>query len=149
MLDELGMTIVDARMCRSRMDFSLDTYIFMEADRQVEVDASRMNKIRRVLTRVLTTVDDRSIEVTRRAPRQVRMFSTRTSVQFNQDVANKRTVMEIVSADRPGLLSTVGQVFIEQNINIETAKILTIGERAEDVFYIVDQYGVPLSDRPL
>lgn len=146
MLDELGMTIVDARIVPLANGFSLDTYIFMEADRRVEVDASRMNKIRRLLTRVLTTVDDRTVKVTRRAPRQVRMFSTRTAVQFNQDVANKRTVLEIVSADRPGLLSTVGQIFIELDINIETAKILTIGERAEDVFYIVDQYGVPLSD---
>ncbi len=146
MLDELGMTIVDARIVPLENEFSLDTYIFMETDRRIDLDTSRMNKVRRVLTRVLTTVDDRSIEVTRRAPRQVRMFSTRTSVQFNQDVANKRTVMEIVSADRPGLLSTVGQVFVELDINIETAKILTIGERAEDVFYIVDQYGVPLNE---
>lgn len=52
--------------------------------------------------------------------------------------------MEIVSADRPGLLSTVGQIFIEADVNIDTAKILTIGEKAEDVFYIVE-----LDDSPL
>jgi [protein-PII] uridylyltransferase len=40
----------------------------------------------------------------------------------------------------------VGQVFVEYGIDIETAKILTIGERAEDVFYVVDQHGEPLSD---
>ena len=145
-LDELGMTIVDARIVPLANGFSLDTYIFMEADRRVDVDESRMNKIRRMLTRVLTATDDRSIRVTRRAPRQVRMFSTRSDVKFNQDVANRRTVMEIVAADRPGLLSTVGQVFIELDINIDTAKILTIGEPAEDVFYIVDTRGEPLDD---
>ena len=54
--------------------------------------------------------------------------------------------MELDTSDRPGLLSTVGQVFIEQKIDIDTAKILTVGERAEDVFYISDESGAPLSD---
>ena len=54
--------------------------------------------------------------------------------------------MEIVSADRPGLLSTVGEAFIEQDVDIDTAKVLTIGERAEDVFYVVETDGTPLSD---
>ena len=55
--------------------------------------------------------------------------------------------MELAAGDRPGLLSTVGQTFIEFRINIETAKILTIGERAEDVFYIVDENNKLLSDQ--
>ena len=52
--------------------------------------------------------------------------------------------MELVAADRPGLLSKVGQAFISQGVDIETAKIMTIGERAEDVFYICDEQGAPL-----
>jgi [protein-PII] uridylyltransferase len=55
--------------------------------------------------------------------------------------------MELAAGDRPGLLSTVGQAFIEFRIKIETAKILTIGERAEDVFYIVAENNKLLSDQ--
>ena len=146
LLAELGMTIVDARIVPLANDFSIDTFIFLETDQRVHVDESRMNKIRRTLTRVLTTSDDRAIEVTRPARRQARMFSTPTRVSFDQDTANQRTVMEIVAADRPGLLSTVGRLFIELDINIETAKILTVGERAEDVFYIVDQNALALNE---
>jgi [protein-PII] uridylyltransferase len=54
--------------------------------------------------------------------------------------------MELVAADRPGLLSIVGQAFIDQGIDIEAAKIMTIGERAEDVFYISDERGRPLTE---
>jgi len=54
--------------------------------------------------------------------------------------------MELAAGDRPGLLSTVGRTFIEFEINIENAKILTIGERAEDVFYVVDENNRPLSE---
>ena len=54
--------------------------------------------------------------------------------------------VELVAADRPGLLSKVGQTFIAQGVDIQTAKIMTIGERAEDVFYISDELGRPLGD---
>jgi [protein-PII] uridylyltransferase len=145
-LGELGMTIVDARILPLKNGYSLDTYIFMEFDKRVEVDESRMSKIRRTLTRVLTAPDEHAAAVTRPAPRQVRMFTTKTSIDFLEDAANQRTVMELVAGDRPGLLSDVGRTFVEMGINIDTAKIMTIGERAEDVFYISDESGRPLSE---
>jgi [protein-PII] uridylyltransferase len=146
LLAELGMTIVDARIVPIANGFSLDTYIFMELDHRTEIDEARLNKIRRALTRILATDDKRALKVTRQPPRQVRMFPTKTVVNFDTDLANNRTVMELAAGDRPGLLSTVGQAFIEFDINIENAKIMTIGERAEDVFYVVDENNQPLSD---
>jgi [protein-PII] uridylyltransferase len=146
LLIDLGMTIVDMRIVPLANGFSLDTYIFMELDRNIEVDASRLDKVRETLARVLMTSDEEAVKVTRPAPRQVRMFTTRPVISFNEDRTNERTIMELVAGDRPGLLSMVGQAFIEFDVNIETAKILTIGERAEDVFYVVDGKGNPLSD---
>jgi len=146
LLDELGMTIVDARIVPIANKFSLDTYIFMELDHRTEIDAARLEKIRRTLEAVLTTDDTHAAEVTRRPSRQVRMFTAKTVINFDKDAANQRTVMELDALDRPGLLSIVGQTFVEFDINIETAKILTIGERAEDVFFIVDEFNKPLSE---
>jgi [protein-PII] uridylyltransferase len=146
LLAELGMTIVDVRIVPLANGFSLDNYIFMELDKRTEIDEARLNKIRRILTRILASNDDSAASVTRPAPRQVRMFATKTVISFDQDIANGRTVMELVASDRPGLLSTVGQVFVDFDIDIETAKILTIGERAEDVFYIVDLEGQAIPD---
>ena len=145
-LDELGMTIVDSRVVPLENGYSLDTFIFMELDKSVEIDDARMNKIRRSLTRVLTASDDDVGKVTRRVTRQARMFKTETSVDFGYDSADDRTVMELWAADRPGLLSKVGQVFAAQEVDIEAAKIMTIGERAEDVFYISDEQGKPLDE---
>ncbi|MEX2494508.1 MAG: ACT domain-containing protein, partial [Woeseia sp.] len=143
-LDELGMTIVDARVVPIRNGYSLDTFIFMELDRSIHVDELRLRRIRQALTQILRKADSGVAKVTRRAPRQVRMFPTRTTVEFDTDVANRRTIMELVARDRPGLLSTVGQVFLNLGVEIETAKVMTIGERAEDVFYIVDSQDDPL-----
>jgi [protein-PII] uridylyltransferase len=140
------MTIVDARIVPLINGYSLDTYIFMELDKRVHVDESRMSKIRRTLTRVLTAQDEQAIAVTRPAPRQVRMFTTKTAIDFSEDNAKRHTVIELVAGDRPGLLSDVGRVFLELGINIDAAKIMTIGERAEDVFYVSDGSGKPLNE---
>ncbi len=77
------------------------------------------------------------------------MFSTPASVEFSPGTSRNNTVLELVAADRPGLLSTVGQVFIEQGVDIEAAKIMTIGERAEDVFYVCDESGEALDEQAL
>ena len=148
-LDELGMTIMDARVVPLENGYSIGSFVFMELDDRVEVDESRMQKIRRSLTRVLTAYDDNVASVTRSLPRQARMFTTRTSVDFSPAGKGDVTLLELVAADRPGLLSTIGQVFIEQNIDIEAAKIMTIGERAEDVFYIRPESGGKLDEAAL
>jgi [protein-PII] uridylyltransferase len=113
----------------------------MEQDSRVDSDEARINKIRRALTRILTAPSDKVLDVTRTVPRQARMFTTNTTVDFSPNVSADQTVLELRAADRPGLLSTIGQVFIEQGIDIEAAKIVTIGERAEDVFYVCRETG--------
>jgi [protein-PII] uridylyltransferase len=143
-VDELGMTIVDARVVPIENGYSLDTFIFMELDKRIEIDEARLHKIRHSLSRVLTASEENVVKVTRAAPRQVRMFKTATNVEFGDNPVSGQTVMELVAADRPGLLSKVGQTFLAQETDIAAAKIMTIGERAEDVFYICNRDGSPL-----
>jgi [protein-PII] uridylyltransferase len=73
------------------------------------------------------------------------MFPIPTVVSFATDEKNNRTVMELVAGDRPGLLSEVGKVLRDKRVVIHTAKIVTLGERAEDVFYVTDRAGQPLA----
>jgi len=148
-LDELGMTIVDARIVPLGNGNSIDTYIFMESDERVDIDEERINKIRRALTRILNVDDKKVAKVTRAVTRQARMFTTPTRVNFSPSTSDNQTVFELITADQPGLLSKVGQIFIEQGVNITSAKIMTIGERAEDVFYISDLSGRSLTETAL
>ena len=79
-LDELSMNIVDARIVPIINGYSIDTYIFMELDKRMEIDASRLNKIKRSLARILAAQDDDAVSVTRSVPRRARMFTTPASV---------------------------------------------------------------------
>src|ERR1700736_584733 len=140
-LDQMGLNVVDARLITSSNGFSLETYVVLEENGAVIADADRIGEIERGLWRNLKQPEDSPLTVTRRAPRQVRMFSTPTQVNFSLDSRNGRTILELIAADRPGLLSEVGKVFRAERVAINGAKIMTVGERAEDVFYITDAEG--------
>jgi [protein-PII] uridylyltransferase len=73
------------------------------------------------------------------------MFSTPTRITFSKD-ARGRTLMELIAGDRPGLLSEVGKVLLDADLEVHTARIMTIGERAEDVFCISDVHEQPLDE---
>jgi [protein-PII] uridylyltransferase len=140
-LDQMGLNVMDARLITSANGFSLETYVVLEDNGAVIADSARIREIERGLTRALQQGQDAPLTVTRRAPRQVRMFSTPTHVNFSLDTRNNRTILELIAADRPGLLSEVGKVFKNEGVDINGAKIMTVGERAEDVFYITDMQG--------
>jgi [protein-PII] uridylyltransferase len=141
LLDQMGLNVVDARLITSANGFSLETYEVLEDNGAVIADAARVREIERGLWRALKQVEDSPPAVTRRAPRQVRMFWTPTQVNFSVDSRSERTILELIASDRPGLLSEVGKVFRAERVAINGAKIMTVGERAEDVFYITGADG--------
>jgi [protein-PII] uridylyltransferase len=145
-LDQMGLNVVDARLITSANGFSLETYVVLEENGATIADLARIGEIERGLWLNLKQSENSPLTVTRRAPRQVRMFSTPTQVNFSLDSRNNRTILELVAADRPGLLSEVGKVFKAERVAIKGAKIMTVGERAEDVFYISDMDGQVLQD---
>ncbi|MFO7305251.1 MAG: [protein-PII] uridylyltransferase [Gammaproteobacteria bacterium] len=145
LLDQLGLNIVDARITPTADGFSLDVYHVLEDTGAEIADPARIRDIQQQLAQALSRQDDAVVTVTRRAPRQVRMFSTPTQIAFSEDPVNQRTIVELIAGDRPGLLSEVAKVFMSENISIHTSKIVTVGERAEDVFYVTDEAGRPLS----
>lgn len=145
LLDQMGINIVDARIIPTSDNHSLNTYHVLEDTNKELSDLARIHDIENELSTVLGSKDLSLPAVTRRANRQVRQFTTATQINFNDDPVNKRTILELIAGDRPGLLSEIGKVFMEQQVYLHDAKIVTVGERAEDVFYVTDKFGQPLS----
>ncbi|HNC86995.1 MAG TPA: hypothetical protein PLT95_08835, partial [Agitococcus sp.] len=57
--------------------------------------------------------------------------------------------LEIITLDRPGLLAKIGLIFMQQGVILQSARIATLGERVEDVFFISDANGQPISNPEL
>ncbi|SDM10278.1 UTP--GlnB (protein PII) uridylyltransferase, GlnD [Franzmannia pantelleriensis] len=145
-MEQLGLSIHDARIATSSNDWTLNTFIVLDDHGEAIRDRERIEAIRRHLVEELDDPDDYPLIVTRHTPRQLKHFKVPTQVLIEQDPANERTLLELTAPDRPGLLARVGRIFMEQDIALSAAKIATLGERVEDVFFITTKGGEPLTD---
>ncbi|GAB2730283.1 [protein-PII] uridylyltransferase [Halomonas garicola] len=145
-MEQLGLSIHDARIATSRNDWTLNTFIVLDNQHQAIRDDERIEEMRRHLVEELDDPDDYPRIVTRHTPRKLKHFKVPTTVLIEQDPANERTLLELTAPDRPGLLARVGRIFMEQDIALSAAKIATLGERVEDVFFITTKAGEPLTD---
>lgn len=145
-MDQLHLTVMDARIITARTHFSLDTYIVLDEHNAPIHDEVRLNLIRETLEQTLSNPDRFPEVVQRRMPRQLKHFDIKTTVTISNDIVNQRTILEVMTLDRPGLLARIGRIFMETGVILQNARIATLGERAEDVFFITDKQQQPISD---
>lgn len=146
-LDKMSLTVVDARIIKASHGYTFDTYVVLEKNGEPIQDKHRTQEIINCLHQSLS--QSTNINCNRRPARQLKHFTTKTKIYFNEDGRNRHTMMEVFAADRPGLLSFIGQALVEFNLYLHKAKISTIGERAEDVFFITSQNKEPITDTAL
>lgn len=146
-LEQLNLNIVDARISSSEGPFSISSYIVLDdKGKPLGIDPARKDRVRSRLIEELDDPEDYPDIIHRRTPRQLKHFAFPTEVTFSNDTINQRTVMEVVTPDRPGLLARVGLVLLEHRVRLTNAKIATLGERVEDVFFVTDEHGEQISD---
>lgn len=146
-LEQLNLNIVDARISSSEGPYSISAYVVLDEKGQpLGKDQARKERVRERLIEELDDPEDYPDIIHRRTPRQLKHFSFPTQVTFSNDTVNQRTVMEVITPDRPGLLARVGRILLDHGVRLTNAKIATLGERVEDVFFVTDDNGAPLSD---
>lgn len=146
-LAQQNLVIQDARIYNAESGHTLDTfYVLDENNLPIGGNEARYARIIRGIKKELSLVGNYEKVVQRRTPRILKQFSIPTATSLSNDIVHGYTVLEVISPDRPGLLATIGQVFMELNVQLQNAKISTLGERVEDIFFISDMDGNPLSD---
>ncbi len=148
-LDQLGLTILDARIMTTLNNYVLNSFQVLEQSGEPITEEFRETHICNVLRSNLqhgTVKEHKNIH--RQAKlRQAQHFPIPTEIEFHEDPLNSRhTIMELITTDHAGLLSKVGHAFIEQDIHLHSAKITTVGSRVEDMFYITDRHQQAITD---
>ncbi len=149
-LDTLRLDIHDARLYTGNEHHTYD--IFYVLDDQGQPFANRRDKaakVERKLKEALIANDSNNIEVNRRTPRQLKQLTIGTSAKIDHSHDSRTTYLEVVTPDRPGLLAQLGQIFMRFNLHLHSAKIATLGERVEDVFYLTDESDQAIKDLDL
>ncbi|MCI0918071.1 [protein-PII] uridylyltransferase [Pseudomonas stutzeri] len=149
-MDQLNLNIHDARIITSSSQFTLDTYIVLDADgTPIGNDPERTEEIRQGLIDALRNPEDYLTIIQKRVPRQLKHFAFPPQVTIHNDTQRPQTIIEVVAPDRPGLLARIGQLFLDFDLSVQNAKIATLGERVEDVFFVTNADNQPLSDPQL
>lgn len=149
-MDQLNLNIHDARIITSSSQFTLDTYIVLDADgTPIGNDPERTEEIRQGLIDALRNPEDYLTIIQKRVPRQLKHFAFPPQVTIHNDTQRPQTIIEVVAPDRPGLLARIGQLFLDFDLSVQNAKIATLGERVEDVFFVTNVDNQPLSDPQL
>lgn len=138
-LDRRSLTIHDAQIMISKDGYALDTFIVVDQNGE-QIDEDRHHQIKKQLENILNGICKPS-DRTRRPPRQLQHFKVKTKIEFVPMRTGKRSIMELVALDAPGLLAKIGQCFANHNLNLHGAKITTIGEKAEDFFILTSPEG--------
>ncbi|WP_296128226.1 [protein-PII] uridylyltransferase [Pseudomonas sp. Ga0074129] len=147
---QLNLNIHDARILTSTSQFTLDTYIVLEGEGgSIGDNPARIREIRQGLIDALKNPDEYPSIIQRRVPRQLKHFAFAPQVTIHNDAHRPVTILEVTAPDRPGLLARIGRIFLEFDLSLQNAKIATLGERVEDVFFVTDAANQPLSDPEL
>jgi [protein-PII] uridylyltransferase len=130
-----GLSVVDAKIHTTRHGYALDTFLVMEAagGRQ---EHGLPEAVERNLAAILAAQSPLPEPLTGRLSRQARHFAIEPSVNLRSDERGQRHILSITAGDRPGLLYRIARVLGDHRVNLQTAKITTLGERAEDVFLV-------------
>ncbi len=146
-LGALGLSILNAEIITTRDNKIMDTFIIQDQNNEPVTDPDTLDLIERNLLKALQSDGIYQGQPNLRKPRHLKVFDHPTEVQFEQDYPNSRTVMEISALDMPGMLSVIANVIAQLDINITHAKISTLGEKIDDIFYLTTPDGRAISDQ--
>lgn len=147
--EKLSLNIQGARIFTSDNDFCMDTYSVLEDSGQpVGNNPRRRAEIETVLGSYLLRGNrgSKAVAVPEfRQTRKEKYFAKPVQVSLINPSGRNYSTLEIDCPDQPGILACVGKVFADYSINLKDARITTLGERVEDLFFITDKDDKPIT----
>ncbi len=133
--DKGGFSILDARIHTANNGYALDTFQIIApswSDHYQEL----ISMVESELSRAVTQTTPLPPPSRGRVSRRVKSFPIAPRVTLRPDEKGQRWLLNITASDRVGLLYSVARVLARHQINLQLAKIATLGERVDDTFLI-------------
>ena len=134
--EQEGVSVRDAKVVRVNEEYCIYSFYF-DHMRTMKDEINQKNEaINKYINEAMASDSFSAQSGPQILSRRLRSFDKKVDISFSEDLIHNRTVMEITCIDRPGLLSNISKILKEESIWIQSAKIATIGEKADDIFYL-------------
>ena len=130
------LSILEAKVHTSRHGYALDSFVVHDPANPNASYRDVISYIEFELKRVLIERPPLELPPVGRISRHLRHFPLSPEVQIFPDDKGTHYILEVIAGDRPGLLAQIAYTLAKANVNVASAKINTLGERAEDVFLL-------------
>ncbi len=138
-----GMNILKAEGFANREGLMLDTFVFTDPHRTLELNPTEMDRLRGTLERVTLGKLDVKEMLRRRPvpPAPSKRARIKPSVSFDGHASESATLIQVVAQDRPGLLFSLASAISSTGANIQLVLIETEAHKAIDAFYVTSKGG--------
>ncbi len=143
--DNAGFSIQDAKIHTTRAGYALDTFQVVSLVGGALADAAHQHDVPyRDLISLVETQATLALASSgplpepqrRRVSRRVKSFPVTPRVSLSPDERAQRWLLTVSASDRSGLLYDVARVLARYQVNLQLAKVSTLGERVEDTFLV-------------
>jgi len=133
--DTAGFSILDAKVHTTRKGYALDTFQAIRPEADVH-HRDLVPMVEQKLAAVLQAGGPLPEPRRGRLSRRVKSFPYSPRISLRPDEKATAWLLTISTSDRAGLLYAIARVLARHGINLQLAKISTLGERVEDTFLV-------------
>jgi [protein-PII] uridylyltransferase len=133
--DAAGFSILDAKVHTTHNGYALDTFQVVSSS-----EIGHYRELTAMVENELPTALHPNSALPKpskgRLSRRVKSFPVTPRVELQPDDKGQRWLLSVSASDRNGLLYRIARVLAHHRINLQLAKVTTLGERVEDTFLI-------------
>jgi [protein-PII] uridylyltransferase len=133
--DQSGLSILDAKIHTARNGWALDTFQIVSPTMPGHY-RELITMVETGLTQTIEAQGTLPAPVRGRLSRRVKSFPMAPRVTLSPDEKAQNWLLSVSASDRIGLLYSIARVLAKHGINLQLAKISTLGERVEDTFLV-------------
>jgi [protein-PII] uridylyltransferase len=133
--DQAGFSILDAKVHTTKDGYALDTFQVV-SPLLAEHNRELISMVESDLCQTIQAAGPLPAPSRGRVSRRVKSFPIAPRVQLTPDDKAQKWLLSISASDRVGLLYSVARVLAKHRLNLQLAKVTTLGERVEDTFLI-------------
>ena len=133
--DSVNLSVIDAQIHTTGSGYALDSFLVVDPFAQTPY-RDRLMLVESQLSERLARRAPLVAPIEGRSSRRSRSFPVKPIVELRADESGRQFLLSIVANDRTGLLYRIALVLARHGVNVHTARVATLGERAEDTFLI-------------